>query len=152
VAGCQRAAALYGERTGRAGAVESPATLHGRVPDRAVHLQRALIDRPAVRAGAGERPGRGVDLVEGREALILRGRAAIAQVETGAAGAAELEDIRAGAEHVAVDHGVGSERQRVSDGAGGEIDGGGRGSASADGAVVEHAGRGVARAEGDSGQ
>ena len=59
----------------------------------AVDQERAGLDGPGLIAGSGQRPGRGVDLVEGGEALILRPD--LREIEAAGAGAAELERVGA---------------------------------------------------------
>ncbi len=79
------------------------------------HRECAGVDGPArgLSGCAAQRPGRAAGLVEGAEALILRGGAELRHIEACRAAAAELEGIAAGAEHIARNHRTGCQRQRV---------------------------------------
>src|SRR3954447_18765620 len=81
--------------------------------DGADQRERAAQHIPVLIARAGHRPVRIVDLVEGREAVILEKGTDQVEVERILADAAELEGVGASAEHQAIDDAAGSERQCV---------------------------------------
>src|SRR5262249_39972959 len=91
--------------------------------------QRAAADIPVLRAGAGQGPDRGTDLVEdGKPAVLLRG-ADGADVERAwktwrDLGVSELEYVTSGPEHIATDGVTGRERKRERPRAAREVDGG----------------------------
>jgi hypothetical protein len=74
----------------------------------------------SVPPGADDGPVRTVDLVEGREAVILLAGADQAEIERVRPGAAQLK--RAGSEHEAVDDTARTERQHVAGAAAAEFD------------------------------
>ena len=145
VAGRKRAAAHDRGRAHGAGAGERAACVHRhrRIGDRAVDDQRAGIDRPRQRGGVrpGQRPSAGAGFLEHAEALILRARPDLRDVEARAAAAAERQGVgRAERHDVAGDGRAGTQFERV--GAAGERDGVGArhpvaGEAAGDAAAVE---------------